>query len=222
MNLVLATRNEKKGREMARLLGGLGLGSQGLGDSGNVCSGALPRVAVHTLSALKNVPLESDPEETGETFAENALIKARAAARRTEWWALADDSGLAVAWLGGRPGVYSARWAGRHGDDAANNRLLLSQMSGVPPMNRGARFVAAVAVVGPDGREWVVEGECHGVVAYEVRGTGGFGYDSLFLRPELGRTFAELTAEEKDGLSHRGRAFEKARRVLEGLLEVGI
>lgn len=200
MDLVLATRNEKKGREMARLLGGLGA------------------LTVHTLSALPDVPADGDPDETGDTFAENALIKARAAARRTGWWALADDSGLAVAWLGGRPGVYSARWAGRHGDDAANNRLLLSQMGGVPPMSRGARFVAAVAVVSPEGREWVVEGDCHGVVAYETRGTGGFGYDSLFLRPELGRTFAELTADEKDRLSHRGRAFEKARRVLEGLL----
>jgi XTP/dITP diphosphohydrolase len=208
VDLVLATRNEKKGREMARLLGGSG--------PGGVPAGAL---RLHTLAG---VPAEGDPEETGATFAENALIKARAAAERTGMWALADDSGLAVAWLGGRPGVHSARYAGRHGDDAANNRLLLSQMQGVPPVQRGCRFVAAVAIVSPDGsREWVVEGECHGVVAYVTRGSSGFGYDSLFLRPELGRTFAELTADEKDALSHRGRAFEKARPVIEGLLAGG-
>lgn len=207
MDLVLATRNEAKGREMARLLGAI------LGDRG--------RHELLTLHTLRDVPAGGDPEETGVTFAENALIKARAAARRSGWWAIADDSGLAVAWLGGRPGVHSARWAGRHGDDAANNRLLLRQMAGVPPVNRGARFVAAVAIVSPDGREWVVEGECHGMVAYTMRGSGGFGYDSLFWRPELGKTFAELTAEEKDALSHRGRAFEKAARVLEAVALVG-
>lgn len=196
VELVLATRNPAKGREMARLLAGLA-----------------PDLRVLTLA---NFPETPDVPEDGATFRENALIKARAAARRTGLWAVADDSGLAVAWLGGRPGVMSARYAGTHGDDLANNLKVLSEMSGVPDSLRGARFVAAVAVVepGPGGREWVVEGECHGIVAYELRGSGGFGYDSLFLVPELGKTFAELTPAEKDALSHRGRAFAGARELL--------
>lgn len=215
MDLVLATRNAAKGREMARLLGEQG--RSGVAGSGqDEPAAGLESLRLHTLADL---PVDGDPEETGATFAENALIKARGAAERTGMWAVADDSGLAVAWLGGRPGVYSARWAGRHGDDTANNRLLLSQIAGVPPMQRGARFVAAVAIVSPDGREWVVEGECHGQVAYRTRGSGGFGYDSLFLRPQLGKTFAELTPDEKDALSHRGRAFAKARRVLGEVVE---
>lgn len=213
MDLVLATRNPAKGREMARLL--VGPGRSGM-DGGVSGGGALGALLLHTLADL---PVDGDPEETGVTFAENALIKARGAARRTGKWAVADDSGLAVAWLGGQPGVYSARWAGLHGDDAVNNRLVLAQMAGVPHMQRGARFVAAVAMVSPDGREWVVEGDCHGEVAFRTRGGGGFGYDSLFLRPELARTFAELTPDEKDALSHRGRAFAKAKRLLEELAE---
>jgi len=153
-------------------------------------------------------------EEDGETFAANALIKARAAASYCACWAVADDSGLTVDHLGGEPGVLSARYSGAHGDDAANNRLVLAKLAGVEPGRRAAKFVAAVALVGPDGREWVVEGECGGQIAFEPRGEGGFGYDSIFLRPELGRTFAELAAEEKDALSHRGAAFGRLRELL--------
>lgn len=197
MELILATRNPAKGREMARLLDG----------------GIAAELRVRTLADFPEVP---DVPEDGATFRENALIKARAAARRTGLWAVADDSGLAVAWLGGRPGVRSARYAGTHGDDLANNLKVLGEMSGVPEPLRGARFVAAVALVEPrpGGREWVVEGECHGIVACELRGSGGFGYDSLFLVPELGKTFAELTPADKDALSHRGRAFARARELL--------
>lgn len=199
MELVLATRNAAKGREMARLL-----------------AGAVPNLRVRTLREFPDSP---EPVEDGKTFHENALIKARAAAAHTGLWAVADDSGLAVAWLGGRPGVLSARYSGLHGDDRSNNLKVLSEMSGVPEALRGARFVAALAIVEPrpGGREWVVEGECHGVVGYRMRGSGGFGYDSLFLVPELGKSLAELSGAEKDALSHRGRAFAKARALLAGL-----
>jgi XTP/dITP diphosphohydrolase len=198
--LVLATRNAAKGREMERLLAPVPGG-----------------VAVVTLAGYPDAPAAA---EDGETFGENALIKARAAARHAGAWAVADDSGLVVDWLGGEPGVRSARYCGRHGDDLANNLLLLERMIGAAVGRRRARFVAAVAVVGPDGREAVVEGECEGQVAFEMRGSGGFGYDCLFLRPELGRTFAELTPAEKDALSHRGRAFAKVRGMLWAMMGV--
>ncbi len=201
MLVLLATRNVEKGREMTRLLGELPAG-----------------VEVNTLAGYPDCP---EVEETGATFRENALIKARAAAQHAGpgCVAIADDSGLSVAWLGGEPGVLSARYSGRHGDDRANNRLLLARMGGVPECARGARFVTAVAVVaagadGRDFREYVAEGECHGVIGYRELGSGGFGYDSVFVRPELGHTFAELPPETKDRLSHRGRAFPKVRDVL--------
>lgn len=198
MRVLLATRNAAKGREMERLLGELP-----------------PMVVAETLADHPGSP---DPVEDGATFRENALIKARSAARYTGRLAIADDSGLAVAYLGGAPGVLSARYAGRHGDDQANNRLLLSRMAGLAPWLRGARFVAAVAVVLPTGEEYVVEGECHGLIGYRPRGAGGFGYDSVFVRQELGLTFAELAPAVKDALSHRGSAFRKLAPLLRVLL----
>jgi XTP/dITP diphosphohydrolase len=181
VTLVLSTRNPHKVREFAALLDGLGV--TGLPD---------------------DVEL---PPETGETFAENALIKARALVAATGLPAVADDSGLAVDVLGGAPGIFSARWAGRHGDDRANLELLLAQLADVPDERRGAAFVCAAALVVPDGAEQVVERQWRGRVVREKRGSNGFGYDPVFVPEGLEVTSAELAPEEKDARSHRGQAF---------------
>ena len=154
-----------------------------------------------------------DVEENAPDFAGNALIKVRAIAgsRRGEW-CMADDSGLEVEALGGEPGVRSARYAGTHGDTAANNELLLRNLEGVD--NRAARFVCAIALVSPDGREFSVEGSCKGRIIASAAGAKGFGYDPLFVPDGFGQTFAELSAEEKNALSHRGRALAEAQKVL--------
>jgi XTP/dITP diphosphohydrolase len=154
-----------------------------------------------------------DVEENAPDFAGNALIKVRAIAgsRRGEW-CMADDSGLEVDALGGEPGVRSARYAGGHGDTAANNELLLRNLEGVD--NRAARFVCSIALVSPDGREFSVEGSCRGRIIESAAGAQGFGYDPLFVPEGYEQTFAELSAEEKNALSHRGRALAAARKVL--------
>lgn len=145
-----------------------------------------------------------DPEETGTTFAENAIIKAEAAVAATGFAAVADDSGLAVDALGGEPGVYSARYCGVHGDDAANNAKLLANLADVPEGNRSARFVSAIAFIEPSGLVTLGEGACEGAVGYEERGAFGFGYDPLFYPDATpGRTMAEITPEEKNAISHR-------------------
>jgi len=148
--------------------------------------------------------------ETGATFGENALIKARAAVAATGMAVIADDSGLAVDALSGMPGVLSARWSGRQGDDAANTALLLAQMADVPEERRGAAFVSVCALVVPGAEgaytETVVEGRWEGTIAREARGDGGFGYDPVFVPAGGDRTAAELAPEEKDAASHRGRA----------------
>jgi len=141
------------------------------------------------------------------TFAENALIKARALAAFTGLPAVADDSGLAVDVLGGSPGIFSARWAGRHGDDAANLELLVAQVADVPERHRGARFVCAAALVTPDGHEVVETGTLEGTLAFAPRGERGFGYDPILVPTGDTRTCAELTADEKNAISHRGQAF---------------
>ncbi len=150
-----------------------------------------------------------DTPETGVTFAENALIKARAVVAATGLPAIADDSGLSVDVLGGAPGVFSARWSGRHGDDRANLDLLLAQLSDVPAEYRAAQFVCAAVAVWPDGREAVELGSVTGVLTFEPRGHNGFGYDPIFEVPtDAGpRTTAELSSEAKHAISHRGRAF---------------
>ena len=158
-----------------------------------------------------------DVVETGVTFDENALLKARAAARATGLPALADDSGLAVDVLGGAPGVFSARWAGVHGDDRANLDLLLAQLADVPDGHRGARFVCALALVFPGGREIVEHGELAGRLTRAARGDGGFGYDPIVELPD-GRVVAELTAQQKDAVSHRGQAVRAMAAHLSGLL----
>lgn len=185
--LLLATRNPGKLAELRRLL-----------------VSAVPGVEV---IGLAEVPEYPEAPETGATFADNALLKAREAVGYTGLPAVADDSGLTVDALGGMPGVLSARWSGRHGDDAANTALVLAQLADVPDERRGAAFVCAAAIVTPDGAERVLERSWRGRVVREPRGDNGFGYDPVFLPDGLERTAAELTAAEKDARSHRGRAF---------------
>lgn len=194
--LVLATRNAHKVGELRAILdGALGGGVQVLG---------LDDEDVVALTAGAGVP---EVVETGVTFADNALLKGRAVAAATGLPALADDSGLAVDVLGGAPGVFSARWAGRHGDDAANLALLLAQLADVPEGHRGAAFVCAAALVVPGGAEVVEHGELRGVLERTPRGAGGFGYDPA-LRPEgHDATCAQLSPAAKNAISHRGRAF---------------
>ena len=186
MKLLLASNNPKKLVELQRLVAGAELGIEVLG--------------------LGQVSRYPEPIEDGSTFTENALLKARAALAHTGLPALADDSGLTVDALNGMPGVLSARWAGPQRSDAANNALLLAQLAAVPVARRTAKFVAAVAFVAPAGLEEVRTGELDGEILPHPRGAGGFGYDPLF-RPRPGaRSLAELSASEKDSLSHRGRA----------------
>ena len=157
----------------------------------------------------KQMGFDEDVEETGVTFAENALIKARAASKALNCIALADDSGLCVDALGGAPGVYSARYCGYHGDDQKNRDLLLENMKN--EKNRAAHFTSAIALVYPDGREVVVEGNTYGKILYEETGTGGFGYDCLFESDDLKKSFGVATAEEKNSVSHRFRGLQKLR-----------
>lgn len=195
--VVLATRNNHKLEEMRAILEQSASGDLA-GD---------PAVADLRAAVVSLVGLDA-PEvvESGVTFAENALLKARAAAAATGLPAVADDSGLAVDVLGGAPGVFSARWSGRHGDDRANLDLLLGQLGDVPAEHRGAGFVCAMALVTPDGRELVEHGVLRGTLTMSPRGHGGFGYDPV-LRPEGDhRTLAELAADEKNAISHRSQA----------------
>jgi XTP/dITP diphosphohydrolase len=187
MKLLLATRNAGKLDELRRLL-----------------ADAVPGVEVVGLRDVEEYP---EAPETGTTFAENALLKAREAVRYTGLPAVADDSGIAVDALNGMPGVLSARWSGRHGDDDANTALLLAQLADVPDERRGAAFVCAAALVTPDGAERVVEREWRGRVIGEKRGTNGFGYDPVFVPEGLTVTSAELAPADKDARSHRGQAF---------------
>jgi len=182
-SVVLATRNPHKVEELRRILAPYGIELVGLPDDA-------PEVA-----------------ETGATFADNALLKARSAAAATGRVAVADDSGLAVDALNGMPGVLSVYWAGRARDDAANLRLVLEQIEDVPDDRRGAAFVCAAAAATPDGREVVAEGRVEGAILRTPRGAGGFGYDPIFLPTGSAVTTAEMAPEDKDAISHRGRAF---------------
>ncbi|MBO5415451.1 MAG: RdgB/HAM1 family non-canonical purine NTP pyrophosphatase [Clostridia bacterium] len=164
--------------------------------------------------SLDDVGIYGDIEENGETFEENAFIKANAAAV-SGYISIGEDSGLEVTALGGEPGVYSARYAGGHGDDRANNELLLSKLEG--NADRSAKFVCTIACVFPDGRSGEsFRGETEGVILTEYRGNGGFGYDPLFYYEPMGKTFSEMSGEEKNSISHRGKAIELfARRLAE-------
>lgn len=164
---------------------------------------------------LETLPRDfASPEETGLTFAANAWIKASAACKAANLPALADDSGLCVDALGGGPGVWSARYAGPAQDSAANRAKLLAALQHVPDGRRTARFVAALALVAPDGRKWLAQGECAGVIARTETGCNGFGYDSIFLYGTSGVSFAEMDAQIKRAVSHRTRAIAELRRML--------
>lgn len=167
---------------------------------------------MYQVLSLKEAGVESDPEETGKTFAENALIKARAGMKASGMPCIADDSGLCVEALHGAPGVYSARYSGEGATDEKNNALLMKNLEGVT--DRRAKFVSAIAMVFPDGRTVTAEGECPGTVIDEHRGNNGFGYDPYFLVEEYGKTFAELSGDIKNRISHRARALEKFRKLI--------
>lgn len=196
--LVLATRNQHKVIELRAILGAAGL------DVDLVGADAYPEIP--------------DVRETGVTFAENALLKAHALARATGLPAVADDSGLCVDVLGGAPGIFSARWAGKHGDDRANLELLLAQLSDIADPHRGAHFACAAALALPDGTERVVEGRLPGTLRTAPAGEGGFGYDPILQPLGETRTCAELTAAEKNAISHRGQAFRELAPVVGELL----
>lgn len=198
--VLLATRNQKKLVELRRILEAEGV------------------TGVEVIG-LADVPEFPEAPETGATFEENAVAKAADAAKATGLPAIADDSGIAVDALNGMPGVLSARWSGKHGDDQANLDLLLGQLADVPDERRGAAFVSASALVLPDGTETVVRGEWRGTVIREERGANGFGYDPIFVPEGETRTSAELSPEEKDADSHRGRALRLLLPALRELAE---
>ena len=194
MRLVLGSRNKKKLREMIDLLGDLGL----------------------ELTDLSPWPDAPDVDESATTFEGNATLKAVTLAPWLKEWTIGEDSGLVVPVLGGEPGVYSARYAGRHGDDAANNAKLLAELAPFSGDDRAAYYVSTAVLADPGGRVVAsVEGRCHGFIAAEPRGTGGFGYGPLFLVPEYGQTFGELPPEVKQRMSHRANALRQLRPVIE-------
>lgn len=190
--LVLATRNRHKGEELAALLSALGIG-------------------IRTLDEFPEVP---DVIEDGETCEANAIKKARAVSKATGLMAVADDTGLEVDALGGRPGVFAARYAGEHATYEDNWKKLLRELSGVPPDRRTARFMTVAAMALPSGEVQVTTGKLEGVISEEPAGTRGFGYDPVFFVPELGKTLAQLSAEEKNRISHRAKAFAQVREIL--------
>ncbi|HLY33221.1 MAG TPA: RdgB/HAM1 family non-canonical purine NTP pyrophosphatase [Jatrophihabitantaceae bacterium] len=199
MRILLASRNAKKLAELRRIL--------------------VPRVPHLEVVGLDDVPHYDEVPESGATFADNALLKAREGYAHTGMPTIADDSGLTVDALNGMPGVLSARWAGAHGDDEANLRLVLAQLADVPDERLGAAFVAAVALAGPLG-EIVVHGQMDGHLVREPRGTGGFGYDPIFVPDGTDLTSAELDPDTKDLLSHRGKALRAlAERMTEPIGE---
>jgi XTP/dITP diphosphohydrolase len=189
---VLATRNEGKVRELARILDDV------------------------ALVGLEDYPDAPEVAETGATFEENALLKARAIAAFTGLPSVADDSGLCVDALNGMPGIFSARWSGTHGDDKANLNLLLAQIADVPDERRQANFTCAAAIAYPDGATHVVLGKVTGRLIREPRGSGGFGYDPIFVPDGYDVTTAEMTADEKDAISHRGKAFRALAAYIQG------
>lgn len=198
--VVLATRNHHKVEELRRILA--------------TVEGELDIQLVGT----DQFPELPEVAETGSSFAANALLKARDVAQRTGHTAIADDSGLCVDALNGMPGIFSARWAGQHGDDAANLELLLAQIADVADSRRGAAFHCAAAVVTPGGEERVVEGVLEGSIIREPRGNNGFGYDPIFTPRGYVLTTAELKPDEKNAISHRGQAFRALAPVLSDLL----
>ena len=192
MDFILATNNMKKLGEMQRILAPLGI---------NVVTAKMLGITI------------PDVEENGTTFEENAEIKASSACEATGLPAIADDSGICVDYLDGAPGIFSARFSGGHGNDEANNDLLLEKLIGVPMEQRTAYYVCAICCIFPNGKKIIVRGECHGHIGFERDGNGGFGYDPLFIIN--GRSFGRYTAEEKDEISHRGKALRLLTKELE-------
>jgi XTP/dITP diphosphohydrolase len=199
MRIVLGTRNSKKLEEIKEILGN----SQSVGLE---------------ITDLTGFPEAPEIVEDGTTFEENARKKASGLAKTLNQWVLGEDSGLVVPALHGRPGVQSARYSGKHGDDVANNAKLLAELATLPEDRRTAYYVCTIAVADPQGEiQAVVEGRCHGIITDELRGSEGFGYDPLFLIPEYHRTFGEMSALVKHAISHRAKALEQLRPVLKKL-----
>ncbi|MCC8073832.1 MAG: XTP/dITP diphosphatase [Clostridiales bacterium] len=196
MDFILATNNMKKLAEMQRILSPLGI---------NVVTAKMLGITL------------TEVEEDGKTFEDNAKIKARAACKETNMPAIADDSGLCVDYLNGAPGIFSARFAGEHGNDEKNNDLLLEKLKGVPENERTAHYVCAICCAFPNKDEIVVRGECNGLIGFERDGNEGFGYDPLFLVD--GKSFGRYTADEKDKISHRGKALRKLCEELKKVIE---
>jgi XTP/dITP diphosphohydrolase len=193
MEILVATRNPGKVREIRKAFKGLGL-------------------RIRSLRDFRKVP---QMEEDGKSFAENALKKARFYSKIYGILTLSDDSGLEVYVLNGSPGIHSARFAGEKATDRENKQKLLHQLEGIPLSRRGARFRCSIALVSPEGREAVVEGECRGKIGFKEVGRKGFGYDPLFILPGLGKTMAQLTLEEKNRISHRGKALRKLKKKID-------
>ena len=193
--MIVATWNKGKIREIREVLKGLGL-------------------RIYALSDFPNVP---EIEEDGKSFAENALKKARFYSKHFGKLTIADDSGLEVDSLKGQPGVHSARYAGEGASSREKNQKLLREMKDVPISKRGARFKCIIAVVSPDGREAIAQGECKGRIGFKEKGKKGFGYDPLFILPKYGKTMAELSLEAKNKISHRGKALRKIRKIIKTL-----
>lgn len=200
IDLVVATKNKGKLVEISDLLKDL---------------------PIRVLS-LADYPEIGEINEDGKTFLANAQKKARTVALRTGKWSLADDSGLVVDALNGEPGIHSARYAGRQGDYEANNKKLLEAMKYVPDGNRQAHFTCTMVLIAPGGREWDVEEKCEGVIGRELKGSGGFGFDPLFFVPAHNLTMAELPLEEKNKISHRGKALRHMRKLLEKILNSNV
>ena len=196
MKFIIATNNQKKLKELERILNPLGINAVSAKDEG--------------------ISLD-DVEETGTTFAENAFLKAEAAFKKTGLPSVADDSGLCVDALDGRPGIYSARYAGENATDSDKNSKLLSELKDVPEKDRTAHFICAICCVLPNGEKIEVEGVCEGSIAFEPHGNGGFGYDPIFKYGD--KSYAELSSAEKDAVSHRGQALRKLKAELEKYLD---
>ena len=195
--IIFATGNEGKIREIRSILSDTG----------------------YAVMSMKEAGIQADITEDGKTFEENALIKARAVARHTKAVVLADDSGLEVDYLNKEPGIYSARYLGENTSYRVKNQNLIDRLAGVEDEKRTARFVCAIAAVFPDGEYLITRGEVEGRIGYEERGEGGFGYDPVFYLPEYGKSTAELTEEEKNAVSHRGKALRRMKEELQNKLQ---
>lgn len=198
LELLIASRNQKKKKELETILSGFDV----------------------KLLSLDDLPPLPEVEEDGLTFAENAIKKALTVARQSKLLTLADDSGLVVDALQGAPGIYSARYAGPDANDAKNNRKLLQALQEIPDTERTARFVCVIALASPDGNVQTVKGSCEGRIDRTLHGAGGFGYDPLFIPDGYEQSFAELPAEEKNRISHRGMALQKIRPLLQERLQM--